>query len=42
MLNLLTAFVLFHFNAHWIWWTGFAAFVVIDILVFLLEALGNK
>jgi hypothetical protein len=41
MVNLLTAFVLFHFNAHWLWWVGFAVFVTIDVLYFLLEAFGN-
>ena len=42
MINLLTAFVLFQFNAHWLWWVGFSAFVAIDLLLYTLEALGNK
>ena len=41
MINLLTAFVLFHFNAHWWWWVGFAIFVTMDVLTSILEALGN-
>jgi hypothetical protein len=41
MLNLLTAFVLFQFNAHWLWWVAFSAFLAIELLIGILEAMGN-
>jgi hypothetical protein len=41
MINLLTAFVLFQFNAHWIWWAAFFSFVAIELLIGILEGMGN-
>ena len=41
MITLLTFFVLYEFDAHWLWWVGFAVFVTIDVLKDILEAFGN-
>jgi len=31
MVNLLTAFALYQFDAHWLWWVAFVVYLLIEV-----------
>jgi hypothetical protein len=42
MLDLLTAFLLYHFNADYRWWIGFIIVLLIETLQEINYKYGNK